>query len=300
MSKRPSSAKIGGFVIGAVTLVVVVIAVFGSGQFFTDREKYVIYFRSSASGLDVGSPVRLKGVDIGEVRDVTAVFTEGWRFYVEVIIEVDTDAIVNLSGLEETSREATVTALIARGLRAQLETQSMVLGQKYIKMDLFPETGLRYQFLNSKYPEIPAIPAIDEQIGQTVERLVRQIDEVPIAEISGSLLSAVQRLDSLLNSQSFYDLVQELDMTLQETRLAMQKINSEVEPLSANINRAIDALTVTTAAADTLLVSLNTMTVENQSELYLSVKEFRETARAMRNLLDYLQRHPDAPVWGKD
>jgi paraquat-inducible protein B len=300
MSKRASSTKIGAFVVGAIALIIVVIAVFGTGRFFVDTEHYVIYFRGSASGLNLGSPVRLKGVDIGEVKDVTAVFTESWEFYVEVIIEVDTKAVVNLSGIEETSPVATVTALIARGLRAQLETQSMVLGQKYIKMDLFPESELRYQFLNRKYPEIPSIPTIEEQIGQSLERLVRKIEEVPIAEISQALLVTIQGIDSLVNSPAAYDLVAELEVTLAETRLAMQKINGQIEPLSENINEVINALTGTVSAADTLLVSLNTAAVENQAELYLSVKELREVARTMRNLLDYLQRHPDAPIWGKD
>ncbi len=53
-------------------------------------------------------------------------------------------------------------------------------------------------------------------------------------------------------------------------------------------------------AVDSLVVSLRALAAENQADVYMSVKEFRETARALRNLLDYLQRHPDAVIWGKD
>ena len=91
MSKKASSTRIGAFVLGAVALVIVVIAVFGGGRIFAQKDYYVIFFRGSAVGLDVGSAVRLMGVDIGEVKKVTAVYADNWEFYVEVIIEVDRD-----------------------------------------------------------------------------------------------------------------------------------------------------------------------------------------------------------------
>jgi hypothetical protein len=54
------------------------------------------------------------------------------------------------------------------------------------------------------------------------------------------------------------------------------------------------------SAADTLLVTLRGVTVENQADVYRTVQELSEMARSLRNLLDYLQRHPDAVLWGKD
>ena len=300
MSKKASSARIGAFVLGAIALVIVVITVFGSGQLFARMEYYVIYFRGSAAGLDVGSPVRLKGVDIGEVKDVTAVFAEDWEFYVEVIIEVDQDAVVNLSGMEDTSPEAEVTALIARGLRAQLETQSMVLGQKYVKLELFPDSELRYQFLNREYPEIPSVPTIEQQLGHTLERLVRQIEQVPIADIARALLSTVEGIDSLVNSPEIHGAVAEFEKTLGQTTTLLAEINNEIKPLAANVTEVTETMVSAIEAADTLMVSLRNVATEKQADLYMSVKELNEAVRAMRNLLDYLQRHPDAVIWGKD
>jgi paraquat-inducible protein B len=300
MSKKASSARIGAFVLGAIALVIIVLAVFGSGQLFTRMEHYVIYFRGSAAGLDVGSPVRLKGVDIGEVKDVTAVFAEDWEFYVEVIIEVDQDAVVNLSGVEDAPPQAEVTALIARGLRAQLETQSMVLGQKYVKLELFPKSELRYQFLNREYPEIPSIPTVEEQIGQTLERLVGQIERVPIADISDVILTAFQGIDSLVNSPQLYRAIAEFERTLGQTTTLLAEINGEIKPLAQNVTAVTESMTKAIGAADTLLISLQNVTAENQVEMSMTIKELNEATRAMRNLLDYLQRHPDAVIWGKD
>jgi paraquat-inducible protein B len=300
MSKKASSSRIGAFVIGAIVLVTVVIAIFGTGRVFTQMEHYVVYFQGSAAGLDKGSPVKLKGVKIGEVTDVTAVFADNWEFYVEVIIETDNRAVVNASGMEGVTPEEEITALIARGLRAQLETQSMVLGQKYVKLDLFPDSELRYQFLNQNYPEIPSIPTVEEQIGVTLSRLVDKIDDIPIAELSQATLSLIQGVDSLVHSQELRGAIVAIERVLNETSVILAEVNEQIGPVSADVAEVTAAMTGAIAAADTLLVTLRGVTVENQGDVYTAVKELSEVARSLRNLLDYLQRHPDAIIWGKD
>ncbi len=300
MSKKASSSKIGAFVIGAVVLITVVIAIFGTGRVFSQMDRYVVYFRGSVAGLSQGSPVKLKGVQVGEVTDVTAVFADNWEFYVEVIIEVDRDAVVNESGMENVTPEEEITALIARGLRAQLETQSMVLGQKYVKLDLFPDSELRYQFLNQEYPEIPSIPTVGEQIGLTLNRLVDKIDDVPIAELSQTTLSAIQGIDSLVHSPELWATIAAAERAFNETAVILADIDEQFGPMSADVAEVSAAMTRALAAADTLLATLRGVTVENQADVYMTVKELSETARSLRNLLDYLQRHPDAMIWGKD
>ena len=300
MSKKASSSKIGAFVIGAVVLITVVIAIFGTGRVFSRMDRYVVYFRGSVAGLDPGSPVKLKGVQVGEVTDVTAVFADNWEFYVEVIIEVDRDAVVNESGMESVTPEEEITALIARGLRAQLETQSMVLGQKYVKLDLFPDSELRYQFLNQEYQEIPSVPTAGEQIGHTLSRLVDKIDDVPIAELSQTTLSAIQGIDSLVHSPELWATIAAAERAFNETAVILADIDEQFGPMSADVAEVSAAMTRALAAADTLLATLRGVTVENQADVYTAVKELSETARSLRNLLDYLQRHPDAMIWGKD
>jgi len=300
MSKKASSTKIGAFVIGTLALVVIVIAVFGSGKIFTKKEHYVIFFRGSAVGLDVGSPVRLMGVDIGEVKEVTALFADNWEFYVEVIIMVEPDAVENVSGMQGVSSEEEITALITRGLRAQLDTQSMVLGLKYVRLDIFEDTEPVFQFLNRDHQEIPSIPTIEQQVGNTLKRLAQELDEIPMTEISQSLLSAIHGVDSLVRDPEVRETIVALHETLGEATIVLREINTQIGPVTTDITEVTRSVTEVLATADTLLIQLRGVAVENQSEIYLSIKELAEASRAMRNLLDYLQRHPDAIIWGKD
>ena len=72
MSKPVNPVMVGSFTIGALLLLVAGIFVFGGGQLFnTDKVRYVIFFDSSLNGLEVGAPVKMQGVKIGEVTKIT-------------------------------------------------------------------------------------------------------------------------------------------------------------------------------------------------------------------------------------
>jgi paraquat-inducible protein B len=70
VSKQVNKTLIGGFVVGAVALTVVALVIFGSGEFFKSRPKFVMYFDTSVKGLNIGAPVNFKGVPIGAVTEV--------------------------------------------------------------------------------------------------------------------------------------------------------------------------------------------------------------------------------------
>ena len=51
MSKRANPKLIGGFVLGAIALVIIGLLAFGSGQYFAPKGKAVLYFAGSLAGL---------------------------------------------------------------------------------------------------------------------------------------------------------------------------------------------------------------------------------------------------------
>ena len=61
MSKKANKALIGGFVVGAVVLLIISVVVLGSGLLFKRTNRYVLFFDGSIKGLSVGAPVILRG-----------------------------------------------------------------------------------------------------------------------------------------------------------------------------------------------------------------------------------------------
>ena len=145
MSKKASPTVIGAFVVGAMALVVVGILYFGSGQFMKKKDVFILYFKDSVKGLQIGAPVKYKGVRIGSVTDIKLRFNrETYSFYIPVIIETDPDRIEDFGGdaediriYEETSDEEIIEQMIEKGLRAQLQMQSLVTGLLFVQFERY-------------------------------------------------------------------------------------------------------------------------------------------------------------------
>jgi len=131
MRKRANPAVIGGFVVGAVALVVIGALLLGGGQFLTEQRAYVLYFEDSVEGLSVGAPVTQQGVRIGSVSDIQVQYLvrEG-EFRIPVFIDIEPGRVkeVGVGDGPREGGEAFVKFLIARGLRAQLHLDSLVTG----------------------------------------------------------------------------------------------------------------------------------------------------------------------------
>ena len=136
MSKAASKTLIGAFVIGAIALAVIAVIIFGSGKFFTKRPVYVMFFEGSVKGLNEGSQVNFRGVKIGSVKDIELKFdAKDLAFLIPVYVEIDPTKVTGFKGT--IGREEAWEELIQKGLRAQLELQSVLTGQLMINVTSF-------------------------------------------------------------------------------------------------------------------------------------------------------------------
>ena len=77
MGSKINPTTIGAFVVGAIVLVIAGVLLFGGGKFFQEKIPYVMFFDSSVEGLNVGAPVVFRGVQIGQVTEISAVAETG-------------------------------------------------------------------------------------------------------------------------------------------------------------------------------------------------------------------------------
>ncbi|WP_279086241.1 MlaD family protein, partial [Bilophila wadsworthia] len=146
MSKSANKTLIGAFVVGATALLLLAIAVFGSGKLFQTTSRYVLFFDGSISGLSVGSPVLFRGVPVGRVVEIRLTGDlDNLVFQTPVFIELNKKDEGRFSVSDgDISKKEYLDRLVSHGLRATLATQSLLTGQLMIEMDFYPRSQIPY------------------------------------------------------------------------------------------------------------------------------------------------------------
>ena len=181
MSNRANPAIIGGFVLGAIALLVVAVLVFGGGELFSSKRYLMTYFDGSVKGLRVGSNVLFRGVRIGYVTNIEAVTDPNVdRFGIPVTFQILPDSFKvmlpegQLVSFARAGHSQLIDELIKRGLRTKLETESFVTGQLLIQLDFYPTLPAVFRGVKPRYPEIPSVPSDIQQVLERLERFARQ------------------------------------------------------------------------------------------------------------------------------
>jgi len=257
MSKPVSKTMIGLFVVGAITLIVVAIGVLGSGKLFKKSVPYVMVFEGSVKGLNVGAPVVFRGVKIGSVSSIRMRADYGAKtFTVLVYTNLDPSQIevINLGADEKVTLEdryANMRALIARGLRAQLEMQSIVTGQLQIGLEFAPEKPLVYAGIDETVQEIPTIPT-------PLQELTKKLESLPIDEIFNKVNLAMDGIAKLVRSPELKESVANLNVALKDAQSLLRNVDARVKPLSAELFETIREAKELVKNAETQVVSLGT------------------------------------------
>jgi paraquat-inducible protein B len=137
---------VGLFVIAALLLLLGGVLAISSGRLFAQWRTWVV-FLPAASGLKEGSPVTMRGVQIGQVREVELFFTgKGHQVGIMVVIQVRRGSIKTLGGVARVaslSDAEVVRQQVAEGLRAEVKSSSPIAGQKSIELDFHPDREAR-------------------------------------------------------------------------------------------------------------------------------------------------------------
>jgi len=241
MSKQANKTAIGVFVVGAVVLAVAAIIVFGSGKFFVKTDFFVVYFPGSVKGLRIGAPVMFRGVKIGEVTQLRLYSVEkNMSIEIPVIFKVDPGSFHSIGSMVEAvfdDKQQEMDAMIKKGLRARMEMQSFVTGQRMINLDYYPHTPVRLMGekgidLGKDIIEIPTIKTFEQQIGKTLE-------DIPIGELAVSLENSLKGIENFVTSEEFTKSLLYFKQTLKEARNLVRHVDEKVDPLFADVELSL-------------------------------------------------------------
>jgi paraquat-inducible protein B len=235
MGTKANPTLIGIFIVGAVILLIAAVLVFGGGWLFTDTNSFVLYFSGSVNGLNVGAPVKFRGVQIGKVSDIRALFnTENYSAYIQVVIEVDPKRFSEIKQGAATSAapgESEIQTLIDQGLKGQLQLQSFVTGLLFIDFDFHPGTPVHLVGLTDAYPELPTIPTTMEEVFATVRQAMQQLDELQIDRVLNEVKGIIQSANTLLSAPEIKQSLRTLSAILEKTDRGLEDVIVQVPQL---------------------------------------------------------------------
>jgi paraquat-inducible protein B len=167
-------------------------------------------------------------------------------------------------------RKAFADYMVAHGLRAQLKTGSLLTGQLFVSVDFFPAATTAAIDWNTNPPELPTVPGNLTTLQDSITSLVAKLNKIPIEGISSDLRKTLADADGLLNTLNT-QVAPEARATLSAAREALVSANNTIQPGSALAQSTVDTM-----------------------------RELSRTAASFRALADYLERHPEALIRGKE
>ncbi len=314
MSKQANPTLIGIFVAGAIGLIVAGILIISGGKLLlTDKTNYVLYFKGSVKGLNIGSPVSFRGVNIGTVTDIQLVVNEEESdIRIPVIIEIDNTKFIRPQAGKSLLRDDdSIAVLVEAGLRAQLQLQSLLTGQLFIQIDFLPNTPANLVGDNRSrwaLQEIPTIPSPIEIIGKLLE-------DIPMDKVKEHILAAIEGVDRLVNSEELHQSITALHAALDGFTRLVANLDQQVEPVASNVNLTLnnarealqkasitlDDIRSTMDQADTTLRSADALFSDEQvlTALDSALNEISSAAYAIRNLAETINNQPESLIRGR-
>jgi len=260
MSKPANKTMIGLFVLGAIALVVIAIVTLGSGKLFKRTTTAVCYFEGSVGGLNEGAPVVFRGVKIGTVKEIAFRFDPKM---VSVTIPVFIELEQRRKGVTREEIVNTYKQLVDKGLKAQLEMQSIVTGQLQIALDFYPDKPTKLVGIDPEYFEIPTVQSPLQELGKKLEK-------IPIDQIFQKVLAAVEGIEKIVNSPE-----------IPETIHSINEAAKEIKPLAANLGEAVKD-------ARKLVQNVDNRVGPLASSIEGTVNDYGKLARDANNKIDTL------------
>jgi paraquat-inducible protein B len=275
----------------------------------------VVVFNNSVAGLEIGSPVTFRGVNIGKVEGMKVrVNAASHSGVIPVYLALDSNRISWTNGPARTGR-LDLQEAVAAGLRAQLSSQSLVTGLLSVDLDFHPGAP-------AVAPRVPdemfEIPTINSDF-QNIKDELRDVNLPELANETRAALTGIQQILNQVNNR-IGPLADSLQITVDTTQATVKALQidtkrtlSDIDQLAIESRRQIavngkdlDQLLLsaqrTATQAEHLLASLDDLTSPRsplRGDLQASLRDLAASASSLRTFTHNLERNPAGTVLGR-
>jgi paraquat-inducible protein B len=317
-NSKNTSFAIGAFIVGAIALIFIALLFFSGGKFFSEKEKVIMYFEGSVQGLQVGAPVKLKGVELGQITDIQINFQNDNKTIVNAVTADLVMKRINSKGTRINSEF--FDEAIKNGMRAQLNFQSFLTGLLYVELDFYPDTPVKLYGLQNDYRELPTVATQFEELSKSfaemdIKGMVRHINDVAI-ELnnivkSGQIQTTIKNINNAAvsiekTSNSTNLRITQLSQNIEKTRTEIDKLlaelNARTPELAKSIDKSLKDLSYSLEQVNKTAASIDGTVSEDApliNQLNTTLNEISRSAQAFRNLTETLEQQPESLLRGK-
>ncbi|MFG0548306.1 intermembrane transport protein PqiB [Pseudomonas sp. YQ_6] len=247
----------------------------------TGKAQYLrLRFDQSMRGLSPGAPVEFKGVEFGKVTSVTLDYDAKKQVFPVVV-----DAVIypqrlgpvhqkmlqafNHTPEDDAGARRLIGTFVEHGLRAQARSGNLITGQMFISLDFYPDAP-KVEFDGSAQPiVIPTVPGSLEKLQEQLQHVVERLGKLPLESIAGNL-----------------------DGTLREMRNTLKRVDGQTLP---GVTATLEQLQKTLRSANSAIADDS----PQREKLGDTLQELERMSRSLRDLADYLGRHPESLIRGR-
>jgi len=312
MSKKINTTSIGLFIVTGVALGVTGLLLFSSSKLFSKTHERIVYFDGSLNGLHEGAPVKYRGVTIGSVQRVMVRFNQAAEDNaMPVILEIEDKLVKQRLGDEAgelfyagVNDERVMEGRIKAGLRATLQTESLVTGVLYIDLAPIPNAPPPvFHQLKQLYPEVPSAPT-------QIRQLMSNLASFDIKSVEKNLNALLAKLDTTVSSLHVAEISANITndlvavrATLDQYRLLAEKLNGRIDPLADSVTNSLAEADRAMAQLRGAAQNLRTLIAPDAplpNDLDQTLHQISGAVQSLSTLLDFLKQHPNALLTGRE
>jgi len=314
MRQKSNAYRVGVFILAAVALLVAALFVFGIRKSFERKHPLVTYVAGDVEGLAVGSPVKLRGVDVGQVTRLSF----AWNRYPKTkngCVIVDFEVKDNVSPVPN-GTEAEFGPMIERavkgGLRAIVKAQG-ITGTSFLELEFLDPAKnppFAYDWAAPLYPYVPSAPSEFGRILGAVNRTLSKFEKVDTERIAAQVEATLAAAEAALKKISQFDVAgvsSGANRTLESANGAVL----EVQGLARDARAKVQALPTEEIGEDArrllagleatnrrIQIAVDRLSGVDVAELNETLGELRLAARGLGDAVSTIRKQPSQLILG--
>ncbi len=316
MTSEAHNFRVGLFVLTGVVLVAATVVVIGGGGGFIEEPlQCETYFDESVQGLEVGSPVKFRGVKLGVVSDIGLVndyyeidegadqLTLGQRVLVRMEITTEDE---DRHGVNRMRLISNLSEMIKQGLRLRL-TALGITGLSFIEADyVAANTPYRAQYpwtIQEGVVFVPSAPSNFKQFTSAVERVMHKLESVEIDKILLKVDELLERTNDKLGGLNLGEMQAGVLSLVKEMRETNARIGEAMErgrldETADSVRQTIDAIQVAVDQASSAMARLEALIESGAYDATAGLENFRVATQSLRDLVEEARGYPSHTLFG--